>query len=92
MFAIGLTHRNVAEGKARRASGQPQAARHSNASEGVKKLKIPKIHFRKSLIRNKACTGSSEFFQFFHSFSVKAGRARHPVRAVVPSHQSARTE
>jgi len=65
---------------------------HCIRSEGVKKLKIPKIHFRKSLIRNKACTGSSEFFQFFHSFSVKAGRARHPVRAVVPSHQSARTE
>ncbi len=52
-----------------------------NTSEAVKKLRISGIHFRKSLIPNRACTSFGEFFQFFHSFSVKAGRARHSVRA-----------
>src|SRR6266700_3457124 len=47
-----------------------------NTSEAVKKLRISEIHFRKSLIPNRACTAFGELFQFFHSFSVMAGALR----------------
>src|SRR5437773_768760 len=59
---------------------QLQSPNSRNPSEAVKKLRISGIHFRKSLIPNRACTSFGEFFQFFHSFSVKAGLAGCGVR------------
>jgi len=45
-----------------------------NASEAVKKLKTTKIRLRKSLITNEGSLCFGAFCQFFHTFSVTAGK------------------
>jgi len=54
----------------------------------VKKLETAKVRRYKSLITNGGILCFGAFCQFFHSFSVKADRARHSVRAEVPPSES----
>src|SRR5437667_95354 len=69
-----------------------------NGSEAVKKLKHSLNRKKSLLIIKNLRRRLSAIFNFFtasrrrRTRRAKAGRARHSVRAVVPSHQSARTE